>query len=186
MKFEVVTNNSKNIRELSYIFELIQKNRVQDYCEFIGKGEEVTVYGYKNFAIKLINNDKKSLLNDAEFLRRLSGNRNFPSLHAYGEKFIIVERIKGKTLGELGLRSLEQLRLFPANLKKSLIEAIHVCISKNIIPDDLHLNNIIYCEEEELLKIIDVGRFYSCQNQYIEELTTDYKTSCRTYNNLIA
>lgn len=160
------------------IITMIERNTFSSF-NFLGEGNDGIVYGYEKFAIKI---SKSKSITDPKFLNCLDNNDMFPKLYVYSEHFMITERIEGHTLAEMGIKSVEQLILFPLELKIMFTRAIDYCFKKLIVPDDLHLNNLMFNGKE--LKIIDVGKFCFVPGQYIDQAKDTYKSSCRTYQYL--
>jgi serine/threonine protein kinase len=60
--------------------------------------------------------------------------------------------------------------------------ALDLCLTKGIIPDDIHLGNIMVSPDSQTLKIIDVGDFYFCQKQFLHHISLKFKKTNRLYS----
>lgn len=167
------------------MIELINQKKREQFT-FLGEGNDAEVYGFHQYAVKFkkING---GVLNDSEILKKIGDISTFPRLYAYKEdEYIIMERVKGMTLGELGLKSMEQLRFLPEELKHGLLQGIEQCFHRSVVPHDIHLHNVMYSEEENKLWIIDVGRFVEVDEKYVEESRLSYEGDCKFYQNISA
>ena len=145
----------------------------------LGEGTYSVVFGYKDVAIKfykdkanmskcyVVNNYKVSSntdldpeKNDAEILKDLCGIDAIPELYYSNKRYIIVERIIGKTIQE----KIYDNEKIDENKHNSLYEDMNkniINISKiGYIINDMHDGNVMITNDSGKLKIIDVGLFY--------------------------
>ena len=151
----------------------------------LGEGAYSVVFGYKDIAIKFykdkayvsklytINNHKVSSntdldpeKNDAEILNDLCGIDAIPELYYSNKRYIIVERIIGKTIQE----KIYNNEKIDENKHNSLYEDMNkniINISKiGYIINDMHDGNVMITDSGKL-KIIDVGLF--CKSNRTQE-----------------
>ena len=144
----------------------------------LGEGAYSVVFGYKDIAIKFykdkayvsklytINNQRVSSntdldpeKNDAEILKDLCGIDAIPELYYSNKRYIIVERIIGKTIQE----KIYDNEKIDENKYNNLCEDMNkniINISKiGYIINDMHDGNVMITDSGKL-KIIDVGLFY--------------------------
>ena len=144
----------------------------------LGEGAYSVVFGYKDIAVKFykdraymsklytINNyrvsnntDLDPEKNDAEILKDLCGIDTIPELYYSNKRYVIVERIIGKTIQE----KIYNNEKIDENKHNSLYEDMNkniINISKiGYIINDMHDGNVMITDSGKL-KIIDVGLFY--------------------------
>ena len=144
----------------------------------LGEGAYSVVFGYKDIAIKFykdkayvsklytINNHRVSSntdldpeKNDAEILKDLCGIDAIPELYYSNKRYVIVERITGKTIQE----KIYNNEKIDKNKYNNLCEDMNkniINISKiGYIVADMHDGNVMIADSGKL-KIIDVGLFY--------------------------
>ncbi|MFC7441655.1 protein kinase domain-containing protein [Laceyella putida] len=154
---------------VEHLGSIIANGEIDQRHRLLGEGLSGKVYEFENYAVKVFKPDY-SEKEDADLLTRLSGHAAFPALHYKEDQFMIVDKVSGYTLGQ-ALKAGEKLneRLF-----NQIEEAVERCYAEGIIPDDLHLNNIMVNQDGQV-KIVDVGRFFHT-NQAVahkEKLTDD-------------
>ena len=151
----------------------------------LGEGTYSVVFGYKDIAIKFykdkayvsklytINNQRVSSntdldpeKNDAEILKDLCGIDAIPELYYSNKRYIIVERIIGKTIQEKWYNN----EKIDKNKYNSLCEKLDnalVKISKAAYSvEDIHGGNIMITDNGEL-NIVDVGLFFRSNREAI-------------------
>ena len=144
----------------------------------LGEGAYSVVFGYKDIAIKFykdkayvsklytINNHRVSSntdldpeKNDAEILKDLCGIDVIPELYYSNKRYIIMERIIGKTIQE----KIDNNEKIDENKYNSLCEDMNtnsMNISKRgYIANDMHSGNVMITDSGKL-KIVDVGLFF--------------------------
>lgn len=150
---------------------MIANNQLDQRHRLLGEGLSGKVYEFENYAVKVFKDDY-SEKEDAAILNRLAGHAAFPTIHYREDRFMIVDKVSGYTLGQ-ALKAGEKVnqRLFD-----QIEAAVERCYREGIIPDDLHLNNIMV-DQDGQVKIVDVGRFFHTDQvaQYKGELTDDLK-----------
>ncbi len=141
-----------------HLTAIIAADKIQESCDLLGEGLSGKVYEFENYAVKVFK-ENCSENNDFVMLSLLRDHPAFPTLHFKDQKFMVVEKVKGYTLGEirkagdqLGDQYFEQIE-----------KIVEDCYKEGIIPGDLHLNNIMI-DHDKKVKIIDVGRFF-CTSQ---------------------
>jgi len=123
----------------------------------LGEGLNGKVYEFEDYAVKVFKPDAAER-KDAFLLSRLSGHASFPRVHYREEGWMIVDKVNGPTLWQ-ALQGGEKLK---GRLYDQIEEAVEYCYARGIIPDDLHLNNIMV-DQEGRVKVVDVGRFFRAQ-----------------------
>lgn len=134
------------------------KGELSDFQK-IGSGSYGTVYGYKDYAIKLIYNEDDGVNRDIEVLKDISHLPFIPTLYAIiNNKVLISERIYGKTVEMYTCRKEN-----PYNIDERILDEWHNClftiIREGYSPDDLHENNVMISRDGRI-KIVDVGWFF--------------------------
>ena len=108
----------------------------------LGEGLNGKVYEFEDYAVKVFKPDAAEK-KDAFLLSRLSGHASFPRVHYREEGWMIVDKVNGPTLWQ-ALQGGEKLK---GRLYDQIEEAVEYCYARGIIPDDLHLNNIMVDQE---------------------------------------
>lgn len=141
-------------------------DQLQAQGTLLGEGLSGHVYAWEKYAVKVFKEDANET-QDAWYLDYFQDHQAFPTLHHATERLMVVERIHGHTLAELR-KSQNQL---PAIYLEQVEQILTDCYQHGIIAQDLHLNNLMI-DEQNQVKVIDVGRFfYTTQQQnYMEEL----------------
>lgn len=179
----IITNLGEYFKEsLVDINQIIERNNYDEILDYIGEGFSSTVYGYDDFAVKLFNKNYGSFRfrdEDYKFLNILKESEFFPNLYAYEEKsFIVVDYIEGYLLTEIDTAinnnyfSKEVLSELDIKVSNQFNEIFNFCKSKNILPFDLHGDNVIINEKGDIC-VIDVGYFkeYSLEKNAPNYLT---------------
>ena len=143
----------------------------------LGEGAYSVVFGYKDIAVKfykdkanmskcyVVNNYKVSSntdldpeKNDAEILTDLCSINAIPELYYSNKRYIIVERITGKTIQE----KIDNNEKIDENKYNSLCEDMNTNIinisKRGYIANDMHSGNVMITDSGKL-KIVDVGLF---------------------------
>ena len=151
----------------------------------LGEGAYSVVFGYKDVAIKFykdkanmsklytINNQRVSSntdlepeKNDAEILKDLCGIDAIPELYYSNKRYIIVERITGKTIQEK-IYNNEKIDKNKYNNLCEKLDNVLVKISKaGYSVEDIHGGNIMITDNGEL-NIVDVGLFFRSNRKVI-------------------
>ena len=144
----------------------------------LGEGAYSVVFGYKDIAVKFYkdranmskcyvinsykvssNTDLDPEKNDAEILTDLCGINAIPELYYSNKRYIIMERINGKTIQEKILSNEKidenKYNILYEDMNKNIIN-----ISKRgYIANDMHSGNVMITDSGKL-KIVDVGLFF--------------------------
>ena len=159
----------KDLLEIENIMKTDLYNEILDY---VGEGLFSIVYGFDDLAIKKYRNKYCSMeeleehMEDHVYLKELTRSKYYPNLVAYKEKeYVITEIVEGYTLSELyielikghDLAKLVNIETFK-DYRKNIKKAINYSLSKNIVPVDVHLENIMIKMDGSIV-IIDVGNF---------------------------
>lgn len=142
MHIEVV--NPIPQEDIDYIIQKFQDDF--EGLKVLGSGCQATVYGYKNYAIK----DYSECGYDGVILAKLQDSELFPKLYCYNRDFMVCEYIEHVSSYKYYERNVD--------LNISAIDIFKYCYSKNIIPYDIHDDNVVVTKDDKL-KIIDVGSF---------------------------
>lgn len=133
---------------------LFDTKTISEELSPLGEGLSGSVYGIEGFAVKVFKDNSKER-NDPKFLSYLEQNSFFPQLiHHDDQNYMIVERVNGVTLSHF-LKHGGKITAKHINQIDELVEGLHY---EKVLPGDLHLNNLMF-DENEQLKIVDVGRF---------------------------
>ena len=144
----------------------------------LGEGAYSVVFGYKDIAVKFYkdkanmskcyvinsykvssNTDLEPEKNDAEILKDLRGIDAIPELYYSNKRYIIVERITGKTIQEKWYDNEKIDKNKYNNLCEDMNTNIINISKRGYIVDDMHDGNVMITDSGKL-KIIDVGLFY--------------------------
>lgn len=138
--------------------------------ERIGSGTYGTVYGYKNYAIKFIENERDKQNKDIEVLKEISYLHCIPTLYAViDNKIIIVERIEGQTVTQY-IANYENPYNIDERIIDELDEALKTVVKAGYNPRDLHKKNVMITPDAEI-KLVDVGWFVELEEYEKEYLT---------------
>lgn len=149
--------------------DMITNGQIQNQCRLLGEGLSGRVYEYENYAVKVFKEDG-SENDDYLVLNRLRHHSAFPTLHYHEDRFMVMDKCDGTTLAQEresgdGLKDAHFLQIE---------QVVGECYQAGIIPQDLHLNNLMV-DRDNRIKIVDVGRFiHTDQHEaYKERLTED-------------
>lgn len=133
---------------------LVGSQRIAEELKLLGEGQGGRVFEIEDFAVKVFKGDNNEK-SDYMMLSYLEHDPYFPKLVYHDEQnYMIVEKIRGITLSEY-LKQDGKIGSMHRNQIDTLINNLH---KHRVLPSDLHLNNIMI-DENEQLKVIDVGRF---------------------------
>lgn len=154
---------------IEHLREMITNGKIAEHYSLLGEGVSGKVYEFENYAIKVFKKDS-SENDDFIMLNHLHNHPGFPTLHYKEEKFMVVDKVSGYTLGQ-AMKSGDQLS---DQAFKQIEMYVADCYRDGIIPHDLHLNNIMI-DKENNIKIIDVGRFFytSQKEKYTDKIRED-------------
>lgn len=143
---------SKNNRLLSYDVSLT----------LIGTGRSAYVFRIKESdqAIKIFFPEYKHIAKDeTDIYLKLKGISYFPTIYAFGENYIVMDYIQGRTLFECVNEGVA--------IKESHVREIDYALSlaaeRGLNPSDIHLRNLFITTNDEV-KLIDVARFNQTKN----------------------
>jgi serine/threonine protein kinase len=133
---------------------LIDTQTISEELDTLGEGLSGQVFGIDDLAVKVFK-DGSNERKDNRMLSYLDENPFFPKIVYHDEQnFMIVERINGVTLSQY-LRQGGKITSKHHDQVDQLVDGLY---KKRVLPSDLHLNNIMI-DENEQLKVVDVGRF---------------------------
>jgi RIO-like serine/threonine protein kinase len=139
---------------VDYLSSLVAKDDLKNRYPLLGEGLSGQVFSFEDYAVKVYKEDC-SEKNDYLMLANLEQHPLFPTLHYQTENFMVVDQVKGYTLAQLRDAGYK----LKDNQFRQLEKVVEECYAANIIPHDIHLNNIML-DEQGNIKIIDVGRFF--------------------------
>lgn len=173
----------------------------------LGAGVYGTVYefvgedGYE-YAVKISvggTNDYTNL-HDGIILEKLQGIKGYNKLFFYLDGYIeedrwgieihsffimVTKKVKGFTIGKVTDNNDKDgscIKQFIENARKDIIEVFACSISKahnkNLYPDDIHQNNVMFDVESKIAVIVDVGNFKKLSdniNQSNDEISNRIK-----------
>lgn len=165
----IITDLGQKFKEVLLDIEtIIKEDTLNKNLKYLGKGCSSRVYTYGNFAIKIFSKKKDSYMyrdEDYKFLDILKDSSYFPNLYAYKEgEFMIVDYIKGYNVSDIDIAlknsyfSSNTIDNLTKIIGKQIWDVVDICKKYNIIPFDLHPNNIKINNEGKLY-VIDVGYF---------------------------
>lgn len=144
--------NQQNV--VNRVKGLVGTQTISEELNPLGEGLSGRVFGIGDFAVKVYK-DRSKERNDNRMLSYLEQDPFFPKLvYNDDQNFMIVERINGVTLSQY----LKQGGKVTSNHRDQIDKLVEGLYKKRVLPSDLHLNNIMI-DENEQLKIVDVGRF---------------------------
>jgi serine/threonine protein kinase len=167
---EIVTHIPQE--DLDYIVNLYKTNDL-DSLSRIGKGSYSSVYGYKNYAIKFLNDLDERECNDINVLTELQHLDCIPTLYAHiDRKALIVEKIEGLTVAKYCNDMKNPLNIdenFISKWHNALLDVVRAGYS----PDDLHEHNVMIDEKTVTPKFVDVGWFFKHNKESFKDATID-------------
>lgn len=139
--------NSIPQEDYNYIMSIYERlGNFHNVLEELGSGCQATVYRFKNYAIK----DYSECGFDGRILEKLQDSELFPKLYFYNEDFMVYEYIEHVPAYKYYERNVD--------INISAIDIFKYCYEKNIVPYDIHDDNVVVTKDDKL-KIIDVGSF---------------------------
>jgi hypothetical protein len=170
MKWKVV--NPLDNKLFESIKEVIYKaekglDSIDNYYDELAQGTCGTVYAINEELILKVNDLVFSLqqVSDHITLESLQGLPFVPTLYAYTPdgKYLIIQRINGQTISELGLgNKLSAYQFDYDELKEQFKEFVAGCLERGWIPNDLHGGNVMACPQG--VYVVDYGYFMRCDN----------------------
>lgn len=133
---------------------LIHSQSISEELNVLGEGLNGRVFEIDDYAVKVFK-DSGEEKRDYKILSRLEQDPFFPKLFHYDKhNYMIVEKVKGLTISQYLMQG-GKINSKHRDQVDRLFEGLY---GKRILPSDLHLNNIMINENEQI-KIVDVGRF---------------------------
>lgn len=178
---EIIRKNEVKIyseipsEDIDYIIEIINTARSgdienQEGFSYLGSGEYGSVYGYKNYAIKLFYDIDDKDNQDERNLAILHHLSSYPTLYAGCQYFIVEEKINGKVLA--GCED-DDLSIANNICVDTLVNDIYETLELGVDLSDTHNENLMITEDG-FIKIIDVGFFRvenkNLLNSYLENM----------------
>lgn len=135
--------------------------------DILGSGAQGTVYGYKNYAIKYIDDIYDSGNNDADVLRDLHHLDFIPKLYAViNEEIIVCEKIIGMTVNDYCRYDDDNSLNINLEFIEEFEHALYEIIKSGYCPIDMHSGNVMVCTDSLSPKIVDVGHFRKHSKDY--------------------
>ena len=132
--------------DINFIINTFQFGLIPYEFKKIGHGFSAEVFRYKNYAIKVFEDEG---FYDGEILENFQDNELFPKLYFYNEDIMVTEH----------LNIVNAYQYFERNLQvPSADEICKYCLDKGFLIGDIHDENVVVTLDEKL-KIIDVGAF---------------------------
>lgn len=149
--------------DFNHMTEMIRRDNLAIF-DRLGSGSYSSVYGYKGYAIKQLQEDytfDDGENNDVEILKNLSHLDCLPKLYAViDDNVMIVERIRGLTVGAITDKGVKNDSInLDERFKEKFDLSLKQIIESGYSPRDLHENNVMIEEITNNPKIIDVGWF---------------------------
>lgn len=150
---EMIIVNDIPQHDLDYIKYLLEEQRFKDELKFAGSGAFGSVYRYKNYAIKVYEDEE-----DGEILHKLQGIDCYLKLFCYmPDEMMVTEFLDDyKDACDYFMGG---MKLDPEEIKEKIKQIFHETYKRGISPRDLHAGNIMFNIETKDFKIVDVGKF---------------------------
>lgn len=141
---------------IQHLSMMVENGKMMESYPLLGEGLSGQVFDFEGYAVKVFKEDY-SENEDYKILRHFNGHPAFPDFHYIDKEnqWMVVDKINGYTLGQV-LKSGENL---DSNMYWKIEEVVEDCYEKGIIPADLHLNNIMI-DQDNQVRFIDTGRFF--------------------------
>ncbi|SMO82578.1 protein kinase domain-containing protein [Melghirimyces algeriensis] len=154
---------------IDHISSMIASGQIQDHYPLLGEGLSGKVYEFERFAVKVFKEDS-SERQDHWILNQLQSHPSFPTLYHYEDQFMVMDKVNGFTMAQV-MKSGENVR---DSYYTQIEDCVEHCYRQGIIAKDLHLNNIMI-DQNNHIKIVDVGRFHSTDQKKVfhDRLTED-------------
>lgn len=141
--------------EKSYV--LRDLNIRESDLEYIGRGKSAYVYRWKGTEkiIKIfLEESRGEFICERKVYETLGDEEGFLKMYVYGENYLVLDYIQGKTLYKL----LREGVFIKAEYIEKVAEYVENIKRKGLHPNDLHLKNILI-DGEERVWIVDLARF---------------------------
>lgn len=150
---EIIIVNEIPQHDLDYIKYLLEEQRFKDELKFTGSGAFGAVYRYKNYAIKVYEDEE-----DGEILHKLQGIDCYLKLFCYmPDEMMVTEFLDDyKDACDCFMTG---MKLNPEEIKNKVEQIFHETYKRGISPRDLHAGNVMFNIKTKEFKIVDVGKF---------------------------
>lgn len=191
VKYDVELINEIPQQDLDYMMNLIEKGKraLDKELERLGRGAYGTVYGYKDYAIKILNgyeegfNSCDAETNDGDILEGLQSVKYVPKLYAKIEnRAIIVSRVRGLTVSEYvkAMRNGKCENFINPSFNTAFEEALKDVVMLGYKPYDLHDCNVMIDYDNGLPIIVDVGLFSRWDKSFKDRNSIDLRDTYPT------
>lgn len=149
--------NRETLKKIKYNEETGCYEPTSAFLEVIGNGKRATVFKVKNekIALKIFHPDHlgEALKEIESYSLLKEENPYFVQMHGYGENYIVIDYVEGRTLSDCLVEGIE----IPEEVIHKVDEAIEYARGKGLNPSDIHIKNVIW--DGENLKVIDLEGF---------------------------
>jgi serine/threonine protein kinase len=148
--------------DINFINNIVDSGLAPYELEVIGTGYSAIVYRYKDYAIKVFEED--DCFFDGEILQNFQDNEIFLKLYFYSNSLMVTEYLDIQNAYEYYEKNVD--------IKYSALDIFEYCYNKGYIISDIHDENVIVTKDDKL-KIIDVGSFnklYDNNNYSLENV----------------
>ncbi|WP_078429727.1 serine/threonine protein kinase [Alkalihalobacterium alkalinitrilicum] len=148
--FYVLANSVKFDHRMSIVAK-------DENLELIGTGKSAAVFKVSStkLAIKVFYPQYTNLANvEADIYRKLNGIDYYPTLHADGPNYVVIDLIEGNTLYSCLNKGIE----VHEKVINEVDNALRFAKKRGLNPSDVHLKNI-FITPDSAVRIVDVARF---------------------------
>ncbi|OLO42328.1 serine/threonine protein kinase [Alkalihalophilus pseudofirmus] len=148
--FYVLANSVKFDHRMSIVAK-------DESLELIGTGKSAAVFKVKStkLALKVFYPSYINLANvEADIYRKLKGIDYYPTLHADGPNYVVIDFIDGNTLYSCLNKGMEVHEAVITEVDQALM----IAKQRGLNPSDVHLKNI-FITPDSTVRIVDVARF---------------------------
>lgn len=150
---EMIIVNEIPQHDLDYIKYLLEEQKFKTELKFIDEGAFGKVYRYKNYAIKVYEDEE-----DGEILHKLQGIDCYLKLFCYmPDEMMVTEFLEDYE--DACDYFMGGMKLDPEEIREKIKQIFHETYKRGISPRDLHAGNIMFNIETKDFKIVDVGKF---------------------------
>lgn len=129
------------------------------FLEILGAGKRATVFKVKNeaLAIKVFHPGHKEQLSQEVRAYQMLDIKNpyFAHLHDFGENYLVLDYVKGKTLADC----LRMGTYIEEKVIAAVDEGLMYAKERGLNPSDVHIKNILWDEESGKTTIVDLEGF---------------------------
>lgn len=159
------------------IDELVRNESIYE-CERIGDGMFGDIFLVEGFAVKVYKPCfETNYIKEGEHLQLLQ-HLAVPRVHAFTDRYCVMEYIKGYTVKET-LRRLyrgEQVVLPAVGFVHQLHRTIKGILAAGLFPYDLHSGNVMINEQGHAI-VIDTAAYYELKNRKLDEAGLELQMS---------